>query len=1155
MGDRLPVGRGGSSYHLTHSTAPSLENSGSLLLEPSYLIENRYSVIVDPGVAVIASNYEVETTETHFELDVSRRLAVANRKLMDGKPAVALGHFRRLRALIAQAVEPRLGAAGAASFEWSKVPAAAMSEALAARSAEILSARPAVRAALPSAVLATGARLPREVREAVDAVAPAGLTTDGDRLHGLLDGARADMDRGDHQAAAEALGAALEATEDPTLGAALRHDMALLAERGGERDAAVEGLSRAAEALGDSPSVRAEVMGTLAGVLARGGETDRAGGILEEIGVRLPRPVTGFADEGAVFTHPVDLGTIRPRIGTGLPRIAPPRTVEEVAAAPVALLAPQMLATLATARRFAVLGTDGEVHRIDLGADAAGSLKAHLERMRETADLGLLHGWTRAPTHVIAYLTHIALWVVPVAMGDCHAALGDHAAAEREYHSCLDYPYLNEVVEVVTLWIRLAELYLAWGDRLYRLARNDVSRFAAAREKYEQVVLSDDRIEGGSPLYAHDRFAGMRERATRIIAEAFAAEGRTDDNPRIALALASARMQIRKIDARLNFIGVGVHVPPFSFEHMQTVARHFAYHAAQVEQAYVEFQNRGEEGQLRAQQIAQQAELASASVELERRGRNEARAGVEVAEANRDAADQQLANAKDAAAGFDAARGELIELAALQAWSSAAAVDEDDEIKQTTSGYGYYNADSRRRSLVLQDLAAQRARLTNRLEADRLAREVAAAQAYRDLAREQVDQARARIEVAEQRIAIARLQRRQARDNLEFLSSREFSADKWYDMAREARLVAGRYLDAAIEVATLMEKAYEAETGRDLRRIKFEYGAGRTGGHLGATALMLDIDSFTFDIVRTRSKRAPMRVSISLADAFPMAFERLLSTGTAMFETTLEQFERLYPGFCLLKVKAVELRVVGLTGSEGLHGTLRNVGLSKVRRRDGRVEDQIHPADVMPLSEYDARLDAIVFQHDPKDLRLFENNGVATMWRLDLPLGTNTFNLRHILDVQLVMAFDGFHEPGVEAAVRAALPARGEASRGISLRLHAPDELFFLRAHGEGRLVLTPDVVPANHADPRLVAFRLQARGEGVEGLKLRVGFDGLGDAHTFVLDADGRADGAAFATALDRPLDDTLTFTVDPEENPGFDPSGLGDLSMIVEYTFDYRS
>ncbi len=53
-----------------------------------------------------------------------------------------------------------------------------------------------------------------------------------------------------------------------------------------------------------------------------------------------------------------------------------------------------------------------------------------------------------------------------MAMGDCYAAMGDFARAEQEYLSVLVYPYINQIVEIVKLWMRLADLYLDWGDQL-----------------------------------------------------------------------------------------------------------------------------------------------------------------------------------------------------------------------------------------------------------------------------------------------------------------------------------------------------------------------------------------------------------------------------------------------------------------------------------------------------------------------------------------------------------------------------------------------------------------------------------------------------------------------------------------------------------------
>jgi hypothetical protein len=192
---------------------------------------------------------------------------------------------------------------------------------------------------------------------------------------------------------------------------------------------------------------------------------------------------------------------------------------------------------------------------------------------------------------------------------------------------------------------------------------------------------------------------------------------------------------------------------------------------------------------------------------------------------------------------------------------------------------------------------------------------------------------------------------------------------------------------------------------------------------------------------------------------------------------------------------------------------------------------------------------------DSKELRLFENNGVATMWELKLPLATNTFDLRQVLDVQLVVYYDGFFDAGLEQEIINALPRNGSASRGLSLRMFAPDELFFLRSQGTAELRITPDLFPFNHTNQRLRSYFIQAQGANVGGLQVRIDFANLGSSHTFQLDANGTADGATFPALVNRSLFENWSIRIDRAANPGFDVSGLTDFTVFVEYDFDYRS
>lgn len=1146
---------------------------------PKYFFENRYSFVVDALPKLRNVDYEVDTPETAFERDVQLQLATANRLLMTGKYSAALEKYRHLRAVIAAIIHPTLSVVNAGLIDWTIISKAELADTVVAKSAQLLKNTPVVNSTFPQTFRSSEVTLPDAAARQFAVFAEAGVKDRNVRVGALLDEADALIEAKDFAKAADVFQLAVNATEDRNLQGALLHDMGVMQERSGSRDKALTTLKRGAGLFEqqNNRESQTKVLTALAATQARGGATADANATLKQVDeLRQKHNLFPIISERAsrLIANGKSLETLneprivarpvinRPILTPDTPIARPLNEVtvaaqvtDEFKAQPAELMASKVFATRKTQKQLTILDSNNNPQRVQLDGNAAQSLTAFYQQLSVTSDLKLLMAYLNDYTVTIAYLTHVYYWIIPMAIGDCHAALGSYAEAETEYLSTLNYKFLNQVVESVNLWLRLAELYLDWGDRLYRQARNVVAEFAQAKQKYELVMRLNNTIDQNSPLYKSPKFAQMRNRANAMIQARFVSNTAIAENPRIQMVFLRARMQLTKIANELNFIGLGVHIPPFSFEYLQNLARYFTQHASQVEQMYIQFKSTGENEELREQQLAQQTDIAAASVELEERGLDEAQEGVDVAQANLNHASVQAQNATQAANDFNNVRWELLELDTLQAWASASAVDRDDQVKLTITGYTYYGAEGKRRNVVLKELANQRTRITHGLEENRLQREINAANAYRGVAQQQIQQAQARVAIAEQRVAIAEMQAQHARENLEFLEGREFTSAMWYNLARESRRLAGRYLDMAIEVATMMEKAYEAETGRDLRKIKFEYGLNHLNGLLGAEALLLDIDFFTLDYVRTKSKKAQMRQTISLADAFPMAFNRLLQTGRTFFETTLDHFDRRYPGFYLQKLKQVEVVFVGLNGNEGVHGTLSNIGLSQFRTKSGAIVNQTYPADVMPLSEYNVRQDAVVFQLDSKELRLFENNGVATMWELKLPVATNTFDMSQILDVQLVVYYDGFFDAGLERQIINALPRNGSASRGLAMRMYAPDELFFLRSQGRAELRITPDLFPANHTNQRLRSYFIQAQGANVGGLQVKIDFANLGSSHTFRLDANGAADDATFTAPLNRSLFENWTITIDAASNPGFDLSGLTDFAVFVEYDFDYRS
>jgi hypothetical protein len=227
------------------------------------------------------------------------------------------------------------------------------------------------------------------------------------------------------------------------------------------------------------------------------------------------------------------------------------------------------------------------------------------------------------------------------------------------------------------------------------------------------------------------------------------------------------------------------------------------------------------------------------------------------------------------------------------------------------------------------------------------------------------------------------------------------------------------------------------------------------------------------------------------------------------------------------------------------------------------VETLNYPADLLPLSDYEVRSDALVFRLDSKELRIFEGNGVATLWQLELPRSTNDLDFNSLLDVHLVLHYDAFFDKVLEQSVKATLPSSGAASRAISLRLEAPDELYYLRNQGNAEMAFTPDMFPYTQENQVRTNLTLRAAGDAAAGLTLRIASEQLPAPLAVTLDAEGLASAATqpLKKLLNKSVIDGWDITIDAADNPGLvidgslDLAGLDDFGVFLEYSFDYRS
>ena len=1182
-------------------------------MEPRYMNEIRYSYLVGSYRRPFTDNYEAQSPETSFEYTVQSLFLEGQSHLHHEEYNLALGSFRELMALILRTVHPRmpLDPNSHPIFDFPMDPS--ILDVLAGRAAATLKATPLITHAFPSTVVSARTELPGEVERALAAGAQSGVqVTSFHRVVAEQVGtALIEASKENWSLALEGFQAAVAAVPDsePLVRGSLMHDMAVLAEKAGDKPAA-ERFGTESVALMSATGqldVQVQVLDSVTGILQRAGQVEEATRLSAQANsIRATNNVNPVVAAGTGvlnvnnFALEAALGSGRTHLFTSVaalrPGIASGLSASTVAARGGTLTASE--GTAASLARGAAIGDSANVEAPALmglrfldDADVAGKVtktftmqgatatasivldgndrsnaRAFLQTVSATSDVALVTRFLFDAVQMVAYLPHMYFFVVPMSIGDCLAGMGNLEQAATQYRSVLSYPFINRNLESVRLWTRLAQVYLDSGDTAYRNAKDDPALYANARTFYEHIVFADKTVPTGSPLYSDDSFSGVRTRVQDFLqASDFVAH---DENPTITTIVLQALTRLQQIDQGLNFFAFGPdYAPPFSFEYLQNTARYFAQQASQIEQRFIQFKSQAENEQLRRDQLEQQAEVARQSVVLEQRGVAEAQRGVDVAVASQAYAQRQLDNTRQAKEDFENNRWELLELAEAEAWASASAVDRDDQVKLTWNG-SYYSSNRKPRNQVLQDLAYQRGRLSQDLEAAKLNREIAAAQSYRAVAQAQVAQSQARVDMARQRVVVAQLQQKHSEQNRDFLDMREFGSQLWYDLAQQARRLKQRYLDMATEIAFLMERAYNAETERGLSVVRYDYQHTSSGNLMGADMLAVDIDYFTFDyLTTTKTKKLPVKKSISLADAYPMQFQSLKATGTCLFETALEDFDREHPGLYLAKVSNVELLFVGITQATSIAGSLRNIGVSRFRNSAGAVVPRLYPSDVMALSQYDIRQDALVFRSSPNDLRVFENSGIATSWQLDLPPSANDFDYRDILDVRLVLYYDGFFDPVLENQVKATLPATGSASRAFSMRMSFPDELFYLRNQGEAELAFDATMFPQNQKTLTRTAATLKVTGAtaATAGLTVRLAASSLGPTTiTLTTNADGEVSDAAADSPLralrDKPMVDTFTLQITAADNPQLveggvlDLSGIEDVLLFAEYGFTYR-
>jgi hypothetical protein len=321
-----------------------------------------------------------------------------------------------------------------------------------------------------------------------------------------------------------------------------------------------------------------------------------------------------------------------------------------------------------------------------------------------------------------------------------------------------------------------------------------------------------------------------------------------------------------------------------------------------------------------------------------------------------------------------------------------------------------------------------------------------------------------RYQITLQERRISQLSRDNANDVLEFLDNKFTSRELYAWMGSIVSDAYRYFLQQATGMAKLAQRQLaferqEPELGYILDDyLTYARPGGRTAGGAekdrrgltGSVRLLQDITQLDQRAFLTDRRRIPLPKHISLFAHDPIAFLRFRETGILPINTTLDQFDRDFPGDYLRLVKRIRVSVVALIPPlDGIKATLSSTGISRVVRGGDRYQEATlaTQAETVAITAPSQGPGLMELQQDQAEMYLpFEGLGVAGGWVFSLPKAANAFDFNTIADVIFTIEYSAIYSNEYRLQVvqrlNSSLAYQGE--RTFSLRQHFADEWYNL---------------------------------------------------------------------------------------------------------------
>jgi hypothetical protein len=321
-----------------------------------------------------------------------------------------------------------------------------------------------------------------------------------------------------------------------------------------------------------------------------------------------------------------------------------------------------------------------------------------------------------------------------------------------------------------------------------------------------------------------------------------------------------------------------------------------------------------------------------------------------------------------------------------------------------------------------------------------------------------------RYQITLQERRISQLSRDNANDVLEFLDNKFTSRELYAWMGSIVSQAYRYFLQQATGMAKLAQRQLaferqEPELGYILEDYwTYAQPGGRPAGGAekdrrgltGSVRLLQDITRLNQHAFLTDRRRIPLLRNISLFAHDPIAFLRFRETGILPINTSLDQFDRDFPGDYLRLVKRIRVSVVALIPPlDGIKATLYSTGISRVVRGGDRYQEATlatQPETVAITAPFQGP-GLMELQQDQSEMYFpFEGLGVAGGWVFSLPKAANAFDFNTIADVIFTIEYSAIYSDEYRRQVvqrlNSSLAYQGE--RTFSLRQHFADEWYSL---------------------------------------------------------------------------------------------------------------